>query len=91
MSITLLQFAKSFVGERVDADIFSNAYIELWKIEGRLEICKLDDPDLSVCLSSIFCLADLYNPNFDKAEYELDENDLRAGVSDFINKLERGV
>ena len=51
----------------------------------------MDGPDLSVCLSSIFCLADLYNPNFDKAEYELDENDLRAGVSDFINKLERGV
>ncbi|WP_230675943.1 colicin immunity domain-containing protein, partial [Yersinia pseudotuberculosis] len=33
MSIVILEFAKSFINERVSAQVFANAYIELWRIE----------------------------------------------------------
>lgn len=91
MSITLFEFAKSFVNERLNACVFSNAYIELWRIEGQQGICKLDDSRLSGCLSSIFCVADLYNPDSDREEYEFDEVQLRSKVSEIIQSAERGV
>lgn len=89
MSMTLLYFAKSFIDERVGANVFSVAFIELWKIEGAHDICALDEPGLSSCLSSIFCVADLYNPEITRAEYEVNEEELRVKVSEFIRNMER--
>lgn len=91
MSITLFEFAKSFVNERLNACVFSNAYIELWRVEGWLGLCKLDDSKFSGCLSSIFCVADLYNPSSDREEHEFDEAQLRAKVSEIIQRAESGV
>lgn len=86
MSITILALAKSFSTERLTAYEFSNAYMELWKFERDSNLLQNDESDLSECLSSIFCIADLYNPEPDREEYELDDEHLRGKVVELLEK-----
>lgn len=88
MSLTVLALAKSFVSERLSADKFSDAYIEIWRFEGESGLLQKDEAKLNGCLSSIFCLADLYNPEPDREEYELDEGQLREKVAELISGLD---
>ncbi|WP_039912726.1 colicin immunity domain-containing protein [Cellvibrio mixtus] len=88
MSLTVLSLAKSFVMERLSADQFSDAYMEIWKFERDSNLFQKDEAKLNGCLSSIFCLADLYNPESDREEYELDEKQLRNKISELISDLE---
>lgn len=85
MSFILFEFAKSFLAERLSAEIFSEAYIELWKIERDKNLLQKDEPYLGECLSSIFCAADMYNAD-DKSrkDYEFDNERLRLEVSKLI-------
>ncbi|WP_145931196.1 colicin immunity domain-containing protein [Yersinia bercovieri] len=83
MDYLLLDFARSFVAERLSATVFSEAYIELWRIERDNKNILNYDAKISECLSSIFCLADMYNPDEDREEYEFNDDQLR----DAINKL----
>ncbi|BBA34940.1 colicin D [Methylocaldum marinum] len=85
MSVTILEFARSFVDERLSADEFANCYLELWKIERDNNLLQQDDDKLSECLSSIFCLADQYNPDHDRDEHELDAVQLREEVAKLIS------
>ncbi|ASA57892.1 colicin immunity domain-containing protein [Vibrio gazogenes] len=87
MSITVLALARAFSAERLTADEFSNAYMELWKFERDSNLLQEDESSLSECLSSIFCITDLYNPKFDREEYELDEEQLRVKVAELIEKF----
>lgn len=87
MSITILALAKSFKEEILSAPQFVSAYIELWRYERDSGLLLKDEDNLSECLSSIFCLADLYNPNLDREEYELDELQLREKVSALLDRL----
>jgi hypothetical protein len=47
----------------------------------------LDDNKTSEALSSIFCLIDLFNPDDDRYEYELDEQRLRLKVLEILTAL----
>jgi hypothetical protein len=87
MSLTILEFARSFVAGRLTAEIFSEAYIELWKIERDRKVLQLDEPSLSECLSSIFCAADMYEPGESREDYELDDEMLRAEVAYLVQKI----
>jgi len=87
MSNLILDFARSFTDERVSASAFAEAYIELWRIERDKKSILNCDEKLSECLSSIFCLADLYNPNIDRDDYELDDEQLRSKVLELIKEL----
>ncbi|WP_422403781.1 colicin immunity domain-containing protein [Pseudomonas sp. GZD-209] len=87
MSLTILEFARSYVAGRLTAEIFSEAYIELWKIERDRNILQLDEPALSECLSSIFCAADMYEPDDSREEYELDDEMLKSEVASFLQKI----
>ncbi|HFF6000194.1 colicin immunity domain-containing protein [Stenotrophomonas maltophilia] len=81
MSWTLMMFAQSFANERMSAQVFSESYIELWKIERDLDVLALDDAALSTCLSSIFCAADMYcDEEMDRHPYEIDAAQLHAAV-----------
>ena len=80
MSMTLFHFAESFVSERLSADKFADAYIEFWRIERDTDVVYLDESNLQGCLSSIFCATDMYNPDLDRREYELDEDQLRIEI-----------
>ncbi|GKX58675.1 colicin immunity protein [Leminorella grimontii] len=84
----IFEFAKSFVNERLSAEIFSEAYIELWRIERDLGLLIKDEDTLSKCLSSIFCLADSYNPDSDREKYELDSDQLYSQVKILINEID---
>lgn len=80
MSKDLAQVASDFIDGRLSADRFCDEFVRLWKRErddGRL---LLDSPAESESLSTIFCLADLYNPKSDRETYELDEKLLRSKV-----------
>ncbi|TJZ65617.1 colicin immunity domain-containing protein [Chitiniphilus eburneus] len=84
MSAALFEFARSFVVGRLSAEIFSSAYMELWKIERDRGFLQKDDSELNEKLSSIFCLADLYNPDPDREGYELDEESLRIKITQIV-------
>ncbi|CDL86221.1 colicin immunity domain-containing protein [Xenorhabdus cabanillasii] len=89
MSLLLLEFSKSFVKGKICAQVFADAYIELWRIErDNNNILNYNDK-LSECLSSIFCLADMYNPEQDdRLSYELNDEQLREKVSELIRQLD---
>ncbi len=87
MSYTLLEFIRSFVDGRLSADDFVNAYMELWKIERDSDKLRVYPDDVSECLSTTFCLADLYYPESDREEYELDEEGLRNQVRKLLDPL----
>ena len=84
MSRTLLALAESFVNERLTADDFANAYMELWKFEGSSNIILEDEDRLSEALSTIFCLADSYYPAESRGPNELGEDQLRESVTEQV-------
>lgn len=85
MSVVLFEFARSFVVGRLSAAVFSEAYIELWKIERDKGLLVADELVLNECLSSIFCVADMYCGDGELREkYELDEEQLRSEVCSFL-------
>lgn len=87
MSQLLLEFTKSYINERIDTHTFANGYLELWKIERDSKTPLNDSDRLSEILSSIFCIVDLYNPEQDKEEYELDSKQLCIKVQSELSKL----
>ena len=87
MSLTILEFARSYVAGRLTAEIFSVAYIELWKIERDRRLLQLDESALNECLSSIFCAADRYEPDESRAEYELDDEVLKSEVARLLTNV----
>lgn len=46
-----------------------------------------DDEHTSSILSSVFCLADLYNNDTGREEYEMDELQLRTEVARLVDTL----
>ncbi|MCX8579484.1 colicin immunity domain-containing protein [Gilliamella sp. CG13] len=76
MSITLLEFARSLVEGRIAPQIFVEAYIELYRIERDNNLLINDEDSINECLFTIFCLADLYNPDIDRDEYKLNGQQL---------------
>lgn len=89
MSLVLLEFAKSFVSHKLSAEVFSDAYIELWKIERDSGLLFGDAPALSECLSSIFCAADMYCADDElREDYELNADQLRSEILRVIKKLD---
>ena len=85
MSAQLYEFAKSFAAGGLPAEEFADPFMERWKQERDASTSLGDLDDVSERLSSIFCLADLYNPRADRKEYELNEEDLRGAVSTVLS------
>ncbi|MDR2128443.1 MAG: colicin immunity domain-containing protein [Burkholderiaceae bacterium] len=83
MSQDLVAFVHEFLGNPYDCSEFCDDYIRRWK-EERGGTLTHDDARTSEALSTIFCLADLFNPCEDREDYELDEQGLRLKVSEAI-------
>ncbi|WP_230554822.1 colicin immunity domain-containing protein [Serratia plymuthica] len=47
----------------------------------------IDGEEVDEASSSIFCLADCYNPEPDRDDYELDEAELRKEVKAILEKF----
>lgn len=91
MSFVLHKFAQSFANSRLSAEVFADAYMELWKIEGDAGLLGLDPPGLSECLSTIFCLADMYVSGDEPLEPgELDADGLSVEVTAMLKLLSEG-
>jgi len=88
MSLTLLKYAEKFLEYRVNAEVFSNTYILLWKIERDEGITFQDNGSLSLCLSSIFTASDAFEPEEGRQESELSEDQFRKEVAEHIKKYE---
>lgn len=84
MSVILLEFVKSFAAGRLSAGVFSEAYMELWKIERDNNLLQNDPEVLSECLFSVFCAADMFNPEDLREEYEFDDEKLRCAVINIL-------
>ena len=90
MSYLHVDFARSFGSGRLSALVFVEAYMELWRIERDNKNILNYDENVSECLSSIFCVADMFNPDDDREEYEFDGEQLRKEIKKlmdiYINK-----
>ena len=88
MSKPLLVIAQDFASRKISVDEFVDEFIKQRRTEGQDGTCLKDSFQLGEALSTIFCLADLYNPDSDRKEYELDEENLRDKVSGILIRLE---
>lgn len=90
MSIYLKNYIDSFLAEKMTADEFAENYMSKWKHERDDNLLGKDESHLSELLSSTFCLADMYNPDDIREEYELDEKTLRNETNklmlDYLSK-----
>ena len=84
MSQSLKNYIDSFISKDINADCFADAYMMKWKIERDSNLLVQDDDNLSELLSSVFCIADMYNPDDDREEYEFNEEQLRHEINKLI-------
>lgn len=83
MSQSLKNYIDTFLAKDISAGNFADSYMMKWKAERDNNLLGKDGNNLSELLSSVFCLADIYNPDDDRDEYEFDDEQLRQE----INKL----
>lgn len=88
MNYLLLGFVNSFIKGRLSAQVFSEAYIELWRIERDSKNFLNYESHISEFLSSTFCLADMYCPFDDRRDYELDDEQLKQKLIELLNQYQ---
>lgn len=81
MSSKLLNYSIKFALGSVSPEIFSAEFFTRWTQERVANILELYPPNVSEALSTIFCLVDLFEPEPDRAPYELDGPALVERVS----------
>lgn len=87
MSLELIQLAKKFADGGLSANAFADPYIAKWSAERDANKLKDDNANVSECASTIFILADCYNPDLDRRKSELDEAGLKAEVKATLSKF----
>lgn len=82
--MAIIELAKSFLTSEVTALQFSeNICIERRKLYG----VKEQEKNILNCGEELFMVAELFNPDTDKADYELDEQGLRKEVKATLEKF----
>jgi len=81
-------FVKAFFGSESDPGDFADEFISQWRHERDTKVSLSDAPKVSEALSSIFCLADMFNPNDDREDYEFDEPKLRLEIEEVLRTAE---
>ncbi|CAI2539854.1 Microcin-D immunity protein [Serratia liquefaciens] len=80
----LVELGKAFLDNKISADKFAeDIVVERRKLYG------VDDPNKAVsqCGGELFIIADCYNPDSDRDDYELDEAGLRKEVKATLEKF----
>ena len=80
MSQKLLAFARTFTDDQISAVDFADPYQMLWKAEGENGDLQKDNAQDSQKCSTIFCLAEQFNPDDDRDKDEFDADELKARV-----------
>ena len=93
VDIILLEFAKNFLKGRLTAEVFAEAFVELWRIRrDNMPVEQTQQNEqtrkLGSCISSLFLSADSYDPDPIPSlkDAVLDEAGLRKEVSDLISE-----
>lgn len=86
MSQQLLTLTNDLLTRKIPASAFAESFISRWRKERDDGILLKDKDNLSECLSTIFCLADLYNADEVREEYELNAEQLCQRVQDTFVK-----
>ncbi|WP_338846794.1 colicin immunity domain-containing protein [Massilia sp. W12] len=84
MSKELVLITNKFLIGEISAIDFVEIYIEKWRSERNAGLLLKDEPNLSETLSTIFCYADLFNPENDREPYEYDECTLKNNIKKLI-------
>jgi hypothetical protein len=88
MRASLFEFAKRFALGELSALNFADEYQRRWKEEER-DRGSLVSHERSDVLGSIFCLANLYDPNDDtRLDCELDEAQLRNRIAQVLKNVD---
>lgn len=88
MSQQLLTLTNDLLNRKIPASAFAESFISQWRKERDDGTLLKDNDNLSECLSTIFCLADLYNADEVREEYELNAEQLCQRVHDTLVKHE---
>lgn len=92
MGILVHKFAERFAAGWISAQSFSDAYIQLWRVGRYFDLLTDDIPGLNECLSTIFCLVDMYEPGDEsRADYELGDEGLRREVLDALAAFDESL
>ncbi|NTX80300.1 colicin-D [Serratia proteamaculans] len=82
--MAIIELARSFLESKVNALQFSEEIcVERRKLYG----IKDQDKNILNCGEELFMVAEIYNPDSDRADYELDESGLRKEVKATLDKF----
>ena len=84
MSKELLKFAEDFVEGKMTADEFADSYQARWKAERDSGLLIKDVSELNEKLSTLFCLADQYNPDSDRHYSEFGAVELKKRIRELL-------
>lgn len=84
MSFELKNYIDKFLAKEITVDEFSDNYMSMWRQERNNSLLGKDDANLNELLSSAFCVADMYNPDGAREQYEFDEDKLRDEISKLV-------
>lgn len=82
--MAIIELAKNFLNSEVTALQFSE---EICTARSKLYGVKEQDKNTLNCGEELFMVAELFNPDADKADYELDEQGLRKEVEATLEKF----
>ncbi|MPQ71567.1 MULTISPECIES: colicin immunity domain-containing protein [Pseudomonas] len=84
-TMKLIELGRGFLNGKVSAHKFSeDICVERRGLRG----VKNRSEDVLNCGGELFMLAEIYNPDEDRADYELDENQLREKVKETLVKFQ---
>ena len=85
MSLELKSYIGDFILGKIVANEFADNYMCKWKQERDGNLLGNDEGKLSELLSSVFCVADMYNSDEDRDEYEFNDVQLLNEVSKLVS------
>jgi hypothetical protein len=86
MSIALVEFIRSFNRGETPLDSFVDEYPRRWRTERDSGVLDEDRPVVQELNSTVFCLIDMFNPEPDAFDYELDAQQLKQEVAKALEK-----
>lgn len=89
MSKKLQSLIDDLSNQKISEIEFVERYQSAWRAERDSGAMLEYGERLSEVFSTIFCLADLFNPEDDRLEYEYGEEELRRKITELIGVLGR--
>lgn len=86
----MIEYLRKFVEGRINALVFSESYIELYKIYRQVKFIPGNET-ADELLSTTFTASDNYSPSPSRREHEFDDQQLHDEISMLINEYDATV